>query len=200
MRTNIRHFPFLLIAVSLSLVGSAGISASRQQFGPTKGINCVAFTPDGHTVVAAGFDDPAKLTISLLDVTSGTAQAWYPAPPTRISMASISVLIEKRSPQEVLRIRMTRTLLSRFGMWPPENLSTQCPVTPRKSKKLLSLPTAAHSHREVRTNQSNSGTPLPANCFAPSTTPSASLVRSLSVQTAVLRRRQHLSYFLGILE
>jgi WD40 repeat protein len=80
LQSSVRHFSFFLIAISLCFAGHAKISPSHEQFGPTKGIYCVAFTPDGHTVVAAGFDDPAKLTITLWDVTSGTSHRTLTGP------------------------------------------------------------------------------------------------------------------------
>jgi WD40 repeat protein len=80
IRNNIRYIPFLLIAIVICLVGNAKISASHQQYGPHKGIYCVAFTPDGRTIVAAGFDYPTNLTIDQWEVASGTSHRTLTGP------------------------------------------------------------------------------------------------------------------------
>jgi len=80
MRKKLCFVALISIAITFCVLGGVRNADSRQDYGPTKGVYCVALTPDGKTVAAAGFENPANLTITLWDVASGTGKRTLTGP------------------------------------------------------------------------------------------------------------------------
>jgi WD40 repeat protein len=80
MRKIFRCVPLVAVALTICVWGSARTPGRQSDYGPSKGVYCVAFTPDGKTIAAAGFDNPASLTITLWDVASGTSRRTLTGP------------------------------------------------------------------------------------------------------------------------
>jgi WD40 repeat protein len=80
MRKKFRCVPLVAVALTICVWGFAKRPEQGSDYGPSKGVYCIAFTPDGKTIAAAGFDNPASLTITLWDVASGTGKRTLTGP------------------------------------------------------------------------------------------------------------------------
>jgi WD40 repeat protein len=78
MMKKLWHVPVIVIALAACIWGHARKPAAPQfGYGPGKGVNCVAFSADGRTIVAAGFDKPAVLTITLWNIATGKSRRTF---------------------------------------------------------------------------------------------------------------------------
>jgi WD40 repeat protein len=61
----------IVLALAACLWAYAGKPEPQGEFGPTKWIISVAFSTDGRTIFANGFEKPAALTVTLWDIATG---------------------------------------------------------------------------------------------------------------------------------
>ncbi len=80
MRKILRCVPLVAVALTICVWGYARKPERGDDYGPSKGVYCIAFTPDGKTIAAAGFDNPASLTITLWNIASGTGKRTLTGP------------------------------------------------------------------------------------------------------------------------
>ncbi|MGB6199948.1 MAG: WD40 repeat domain-containing protein [Candidatus Acidiferrales bacterium] len=78
MRRKFQYVSPIVMAMAACVWANAPKPAAAQfGYGPGKAVNRIAFTPDGRTIVAAGMDKPASLTITLWDIQTGKSRRTF---------------------------------------------------------------------------------------------------------------------------